>query len=220
MRVAKNKRGKGKKVAAGLAAAVLVAGVAVHETFEPAELFQAKDSVPRQSAQEQNPSSGRRFLAELDSYERISLADAIRSWFIHLPVVIKGTILLPLWAVGAVPTALATALSPLWGALLAFLLQTIFLLTLFCGVYKTVFPERKVRELFRKKNLKKIFLGAFTVTVVNALLTQLWTNWPAWRAVLLSVVGLGVVSILYKRICGGFRAPEPEIVRSRLVFDT
>lgn len=214
-----NKKGKGRKVAAGFAAATLVAGVAVHEAFEPADLLPDWGAGQDHIEQLEGSLAAGNVLGELESYERISLADAVRSWFIHLPAAVKGTILMPLWAIGALPAALATALSPLWGALASLVLQAVILLTVFCGVYKTVFPERKVRELFRKKNLKKIFLGALTVTVSNALLTILWTDWPAWRAVLLSGVGVAVVSILYKRICGAFHAPEPEVVRTSLVLE-
>ena len=215
----KHKSRKKKLAAAGVAAVVLATGMAVNEGFDPQDLLQSSDGSDRSAVREQTRYTGQRTVAELESYERISLADAARSWFIRLPVAVKGTILLPLWAIGAIPVALASAFSPLGWALLALALQVIVLIVLFCGVYKLVFPQRKVRELFRKKNLKRLFLGALTVTLANILLTQLWTDWPVWRSLLLSVVGLAVLCVLYKRICGAFRAPEPDVVRTRLVAE-
>ena len=58
------------------------------------------------------------------------------------------------------------------------------------------------------------------MTLANILLTQLWTDWPVWRALLLAVVGLAVLCVLYKRICGAFKAPEPEVVSTRLVAES
>ena len=198
---------------------LLAAGVTVNEAFDPKELLQSKDTLARPKVQEQVRMAAEQSVAE-ESYERLSLADAARGWFIRLPVAVKGTILLPLWAIGAIPVALASALSPLRWALLSLALQVAVLLVLFGIVYKLIFPQRKVRELFKKKNLARLFLGALTVTAANILLTQLWTDWPVWRAVLLALVGLAVVCVLYKRICGAFKAPAPEVVKTRLVVES
>ncbi len=217
-RTDKQKKSRKKKIAAGIAGMLLAAGVTVNEAFDPKELMQ-KAPADRNPIQEQAAVAQARQVIQAESYERISLADAVRGWFIRLPVAVKGTILLPLWAIGAIPVALASALSPLRWAVLTLALQVAILIALFCGVYKLVFPHRKVRELFRRKNLRWLFLGALTVTLANILLTRLWTDWPIWRAVILALVGLAVLCVLYKRICGAFKAPEPEVVKTRLVVD-
>ena len=217
-RTDKQKKSRKKKIAAGIAGMLLAAGVTVNEAFDPKELMQ-KAPADRNPIQEQAAAAQARQVIQAESYERISLADAVRGWFIRLPVAVKGTILLPLWAIGAIPVALASALSPLRWAVLTLALQVAILIALFCGVYKLVFPHRKVRELFRRKNLRWLFLGALTVTLANILLTRLWTDWPIWRAVILALVGLAVLCVLYKRICGAFKAPEPEVVKTRLVVD-
>ena len=218
-RTDRQKKSRKKKIAAGIAGMLLAAGVTVNEAFDPKELMQ-KAPADRNPIQEQAAAAQARQVIQAESYERISLADAVRGWFIRLPVAVKGTILLPLWAIGAIPVALASALSPLRWAVLTLALQVAILIALFCGVYKLVFPHRKVRELFRRKNLRWLFLGALTVTLANILLTRLWTDWPIWRAVILALVGLAVLCVLYKRICGAFKAPEPEVVKTRLVVDS
>lgn len=212
---------KKKKAAVGAAAAVvaLASGLAVHQAFEPAELLHNVDD-PAKYAQtiQTYRTAADAPLAELGSYERMTLADAVRGRIIRLPVAVKSAVLLPLWCLGAIPAALGTALAPLWGVLLGLLIQLGILLGLFCVIYKLLFPKRKLRELFRKKNLKWLLLGAVTVTAANVLLAQLWTGWPVLRAVLLGLAGFGILCLLWKRLCGAFCAPKPETVRTTLVM--
>ena len=105
------------------------------------------------------------------------------------------------------------------GALAELAVQTGVLAGLFCLVYKLLFPRGKVRRLFRRRNLKWLFLGAFTVTAANALLCQLWPDWPALRALLLTAAGFGVLCLLWRRLCGRLRAPTPRTVRTELTMD-
>ncbi len=208
-----------KKVAAGVAAVILAAGVGVNRAFEPAELVHSADDLARHTQYVPVRLAGEDPLGRLEDYERISLPDAVRGWFIRLPVAVKSVLLLPLWAVGAIPSALLTALGPVWGSLLGFLAQMAVLAGLFCLVYKLLFPHRKVRELFRKKNLKWLLLGAMTLTAANLVLTQLWTGWPLLRTALLTGVGALVLGLLWKRLCGAFKAPEPDVVHTRLMLE-
>ncbi len=208
-----------KRAAAGVAAVVVAAGIGTRASFRADELIHSADYLAAHTQYAPVRAAEGRTLAELESFERMSAADALRARIIRLPVAVKGTLLLPLWALGALPMALGTALSPLWGALLGLAVQVGLLLGLFCLVYKLLFPKKKLRELLRRRNLKWLFVGAVTVTAANAALTQLWTGWPVLRAAALSLVGLGVLCLLWKRLCGAFKAPEPETVRTRLVMD-
>ena len=208
-----------KRIAAGVAAVILAAGVGTNRAFEATELIHSADYLARHTEKVPVRLAGEDPLAQLEDYERISLGDAVRAWFIRLPVAVKSAVLLPLWALGAAPAALLTALGPVWGAVLGFLLQMAALVGLFCLVYKLLFPHRKVRELFRKKNLKWLLLGAMTLTAANLVLTQLWTGWPLLRTALLTGVGALVLGLLWKRLCGAFKAPEPDVVHTRLMLE-
>lgn len=211
---------KKAKAAVGVAAAVLAVGTAVNVAFEPSELIhRADDPASHTQFTQIARAEGETVLASYSEEERISLGDALRGWFIRLPVSVKSAILLPLWAVGALPAALATALSPLWVQLLGLLLQAGILFGLFCGMYKLLFPRRKVRDVFRKKNRRLIFAGALVITAVNVLLGQLWAGWPVLRALLVAGVGFGALCLLYKRICGKFKAPGPDVVKTKLVLE-
>ena len=215
----KKTKKKKKMIVAGAAAVILAAGAGVHDQFELVDLLQDLDGDSPTTIHEHAPSAYNNVLAELGSSERLSLADAIRGWFIRLPVAVKAVLLLPLWALGALPAALLPVLAPVWDLLSGLGLQLAVLAGVFCLVYKLLFPHKRVRDLFRKKNLKWLFLGAVTVTATDVVLAQLWTGWPVVRVLMLLAVGGGVLGLLWKRLCGRFKAPEPDVVTTRLVME-
>lgn len=211
----------GKKLAAAAAAAVvLTAGTAVHERFRADELLKSPDSGTPVEAFEQTDAAGPTVIAELPEEERkLSRSDAVRSRILRLPAWIKTVFLLPLWAVGSLPAALAPVLGPVWNALLAFAVQAAVLIGLFCLAYKLLFPKRKVRELFRRKNLRWLLLGAVVLTAADMVLAMVWPQWNTVRTLLMLAVGFGVLWLLWRRLRGAFHASEPETVKTRLVMD-
>ena len=106
---------------------------------------------------------------------------------------IKALFLLPLWALGAIPVAIGTGivsgLAPIWGQILSFVLQAAVLVGVFCGVYKLVFPNRKLTELFKKKNRRWLLLGAVAVTGLNFILSAAWPGWSILRVILMTAGG-------------------------------
>ena len=211
---------KKTKVAAGVAAAVVAAGTAVNVAFDPQELIHSADYLSGHTQIVQAAKqSGETVLATYPDEEHISLADAARGWFIRLPVALKAAILLPLWGVGALPAAIGTALAPVWAQVLGFLAQAGILVGLFCGVYKLLFPGKKLKDLFKRKNLRLLFAGALVITAVNVLLGQLWAGWPVLRTVLVAAAGFGVLCLLWKRLCGKFKAPQPDVVKTQMVLE-
>lgn len=209
-----------KKVKAGVAAAVVAAGVGVNQVFEPSELTHDVTE-PAHTQIEENvlTQPEETVVAAYTEERRMGRADRARAWFLRLPTAVKAAVLLPLWCIGAVPAALITALTPFWRALLGLGLHAAVLAGLFALVYKLLFPQKKLRELFRKRNLKWLALGAMLLTAVNVLLGQLWAGWPVLRAVLLLAAGFLILWLLYKRLCGALRPPEPEKVRTELKLE-
>ncbi len=214
----KKRTGRGRKIAAG-AAAVLAAGAAVNGAVDLDELLPHDRTRPVGEAFAPARAQERVVLAELPDSEWLSLSDSLRARFLRLPQWVKTTVLLPLWAIGTLPAALFGALGPVWSALLGLILQAGVLTGLFVLVYKLLFPNRKVRELFRKRNLKWLFLGAVTLTAADLVLTQLWTGWPVLRVALLAGAGFGVLWLLWKRLCGKLPGPTAARVKNRLVMD-
>ena len=210
---------KKKKLAAGMAAVTLAAGVGVHNSCTLDELLQKGEIPVSQIEQAPEYLEPTEVLAEAVETERMSRRDQLRARFIRRSGPVKSACLLPLWAVGAIPSALLTATGPVWTLLGGFFIQFGVLAGVFALAFKLLFPHKKLRELFRRKNWKWLFLGAFTVAAANILLTELWGDWPLVRALVLTAVGFGILALLWKRLCGGFAPPEPVTVRTRLVME-
>lgn len=204
-----------KKTAAivSLGAAVLGLGAGVNASFTSEQLLHSADYLREQGEAD--------YTIHYTETAELSRADQLRAAIIRLPVAVKALILLPLWAIGAIPVAVVTALaaSPIWGSLLGFVLQGAVLLGVFCVVYKLLFPNKKLKELFKKKNLKWLFAGAGGIVAADWVLTQVWTGWNALRIILMLAVGFGVLCLLWHRICGKFKAPKPEPVETKLVLE-
>lgn len=209
-----------KKVAAGVAAATLAVGMGVYDNCTLDELLQQGEIPASHIEQAPDFLEPTNVLAETEEPERMSRRDMLRAGFIRRPAAVKAACLLPLWAIGAIPSALLTAAGPLWSAFGGFFLQFGLLAGVFALAFKALFPKKKLRELFRRKNWKWLFLGAFTVTVVNIALAELWSGWPVARSLALAAVGFVSLALLWKRLCGALAPPEPGTVKTRLVMDS
>ncbi len=211
-----------KKLAAGVAVTVAVASVATNLAFQPDELLHDHAYLENHTRTIQEGELGEAEI-EYTEPEDLSKTDTLRAKLIKLPVPVKALLLMPLWLIGALPVAIVTgavsALAPFWGHLVGFLLQAAVLLGVFCAVYKLVFPHRKVRELFQKKNRRWLLLGAFGVAGVNLVLGFAWSGWPLVKIVLLAVCGFGILGLLWHRICGGLKGPEPGVVHTKLKLE-
>lgn len=215
----KGGRRMNKKIAAGVAATVAAASIATNMLVEPEELVHSAEYLAaRTQAVAVEPEGDYDITVEEEAEK--TRADAVRAWIIRLPVVVKAVFLLPLWALGAIPvtigTAVFTAMAPIWAQICGALLQIALLIGAFCLGYKLVFPKKKVRDLFKKRNFKWLFLGAGTVTMANFVLTTAWTGWPVLRAAIMTVVGFGALCLLWHRIAGKIKPDEPNVVTTRL----
>lgn len=211
-----------KKIVAGVAAAVAAASVATNVLVEPEELVHSAEYLANRTQAVVVEPDGDYDITVEEPVEK-SRVDQVREWIIRLPVVVKAVFLLPLWALGAIPvtigTAVFSAMAPIWAQICGSLLQIAALIGAFCLGYKLVFPKKKVRDLFKKKNFKWLFLGAGTVTMANFVLTTAWTGWPVLRALIMSVVGLGALCLLWHRVVGKIKPSEPNVVTTRLKLE-
>jgi len=212
-----------KKIAAGVAATVAAASIATNLAFEPDELVHSAaylDSHTRIMQASQLPDME----IEYTEPEEPTRQDQLRTWLLKLPVPVKALFLLPLWALGAIPVAIGTAalsaVAPVWAHILSFLLNAGILFGVFCAVYKLLFPNRKISELFKnKKNRRWLLFGVVAVTGADLVLAQFWSGWSFVRVIVLAGVGFGVLCLLWKRICGKLKPPEPGIVRTKLKLE-
>lgn len=204
-----------KKTAAivSLSAAVLGLGVGVNTSFSSDELLHNTEYLHEHGEAD--------YSILYTEMGELSRADRIRAAIIRLPVAVKALLLLPLWALGAIPVGLVTALigSPIVSALAGFVLQAGVLIGVFCVVYKLLFPNKKLRDLFKKKNLKWLLLGAGGVVAGNWVLSEIWPAWTFLRVTLMLCAGGGILALLWVRICGKFKAPEPQPVETKLILE-
>lgn len=208
-----------KKIAAGVAVTIAAASIATNLLVDAEELVHSAEYLNTHTrAVAMEPAVD--YDITVEEEEEKTRVDAVREWIIRLPVVIKTLLFLPLWALGAIPvtigTAVFSAMAPIWSQIVGVLLQAAVLIGAFAGIYKLVFPKRKVRELFKKRNFKWLLLGAGTVCMANFVLTTAWTGWPILRAVVMTVVGFGVLCLLWYRICHKLKADAPAKVQTRL----
>lgn len=191
-------------------AAVLSLGAGVNQNFEAEELLR--------SAAYLEQSGEADYALHYTEEGELSRADRLRAAVIRLPVAVKALLLLPLWALGAIPVSLVTALagSSVVSAIGGFVLQAAVLTGVFCVVYKLLFPHKKIKNLFRKRNIKWLLAGSGAAVGVNWVLSEIWTGWAFLRVILFLAAGFGILCLLYKRICGRFKAPEPEPVETTL----
>ena len=207
-----------KKIAAGVAATVAAASIATNLLVEPEELVHSAEYLARTQAVAVAPDVDTDITVEEEAEK--TRADVVRAWIIRLPVAVKTLLFLPLWALGAIPvtlgTAVFTAMAPIWVQVCGALLQIALLIGAFGLGYKLVFPKKKVRELFKKKNFKWLLLGSCMVTMANFVLTTAWTGWPILRAAIMAVVGFGALYLLWHRIAKKVKPDEPNVVTTRL----
>lgn len=211
-----------KKLAAGVAATIAAASIATNLLVDAEELVHSAEYVNTHTRAVAMDDATEFSITVEEEAEKTRL-DMIRGWIISLPVVVKAVFLLPLWALGAIPVALGTAAftaaAPIWSQILGVILQAGILVGVFAAGYKLLFPNRKVKDLFRKRNFRWLALGAGAVSVANVVLSMAWTGWPMIRAIAMTVVGFGVLCLLWHRLAHKMKPEEPKKVKTKLMLE-
>ena len=213
-----------RKFTVGIIGTVAAAGIATNVLVDPEDLVRTAEALEDRTRIETDGGTGDYAVSYAEN-GKLTGTDAVRDWIIRLPLAVKAVILLPLWALGAIPvaigTGIASALAPVWGQIAGFFMQTAVLLAVFCAVYKLLFPQMPIRELVKRKNLTWLVLGAGGVVGANLVLSEVWTQWTAWRAVLLAAAGFGILCLLWHRICRKLPGPKaaPKVTRLELSYD-
>lgn len=211
-----------KKVAAGVAATIAAASIATNLLVDAEELVHSAEylnSHTRAVAMD----DGIEIAITVEEEAEKTRVELLRERIIRLPVAVKAVFLLPLWALGAIPVTLGTAafgvIAPIWSQILGVLLQAGILTGVFTAAYKLLFPKRKVKDLFKKRNFRWLALSAGAVSVANVVLTTAWTGWPLVRAIAMTVVGFGVLCLLWHRLAHKVKPEEPKKVKTKLMLE-
>lgn len=130
----------------------------------------------------------------------------LRGLFLAEPSILRGVILLPFWAAGkALLTLLSllfTALSPVWQVLLVVLFNALLLFGLFALVYKLLFPNKRLRDLFTKRNILLLAAGSLMLSAADAVLRAFWEEYRPVSVAVKLILALVVLSLLCWRIFG------------------
>ena len=129
-------------------------------------------------------------------------------------------VILPLWALGFGIITVATALwsgvlSPILGKLLGWVLLLAALAAAFVLAAKTVFPDLKIKDLLKKRNLLGLLIAAGLLALADILLPLFWADYARIEAIVRAVgifliLGLSVGSFCLREHKRRKALPEPE----------
>ena len=191
----------GKKAVTAVVCAVAAAALAIGSLADsPDELFTGST----QSAQVIASKAEVADTAEPE--KKPTLRDRLRRLFLAQPSVVRGVVLLPFWAVGKalilLLSALFTALSPVLQVILGVLLNALLLFGVFALVFKLLFPNKRLRDFFTKRNIILLATGAILLSVTDTVLRIFWEDYRPVSIVVKLVAGLIVLALLSWRIFG------------------
>lgn len=160
----------------------------------------------------------------LDEYEELEGMDRVRAWMLKMPLAVRAAVLLPLWVVGEVGFAVLSALSAAAMTvpgqfLLSLAVQLGILVGIFALTWKLMAPKTPLREIFSNKRFPWLAIGALLVAVADLGLGIVFEHWTLIRMALMAMVGYGVLSLLWARICHGFTAPLRRRKKLQYTFD-
>lgn len=147
------------------------------------------------------------------AWERLRVR--LRDIFFAQPSVVRGLILLPFWSIGQlllmILSALFGALSPLWQALIGVLLNALLVFGLFSSGYKLLFPNKKLRDFFTKRNVVLLSTASILLAIADAVLRAYMDGYGPVSLAIKLAVGLFLLVLLSWRIYGK-RKPRPASV--------
>jgi hypothetical protein len=141
-----------------------------------------------------------------------TLRDRLRRLFLAQPSAVRGIVLLPLWAAGKallwLLSTLFTAMSPVLQAILGVLLNAALLFGVFALVYKLLFPDKRLRDLFTRRNVILLVSGAILLAGADTVLRIFWEDYRPISIAIKLTAALLVLALLSWRIFGKRKAKE------------
>lgn len=204
-----------KRAAAGLAGFAAGIGILLGGLFDTADdLFpdeerradraEASGSVLRETA-----ASG---VTHIPLPAELTRMDRLRLWIWNLPAFVRAAVLLPCWAIGrgviALVKLLTAAISPIAAVFVEFLLQALVLFGLFILLYRLLFPNGKLKDLFQKGRWLWLLGGALLLTAADRVLLYALEDWLWIRILIGAAAALLVIMLVWNRLFRKHAAPE------------
>ena len=192
-----------RKIAGGTAAGVMAAGLFVNGLFEnPSDLMSSPSSMNQPAVVEtidlDVPPDD---VDDKNKKAKEGTASKVRQWIQNLPVVVKAVVGVPLWVIGWALMQVFTLvfgklLSPVLGTVLKWVLGFVILAAIFVLIMKWIFPDAKVKEILRPKNLLGLGIGVVILFAIDLLTPIFWGDFSKWRWLILIVGGLLLLVIM------------------------
>ena len=208
-----NEASSGKKIRNAVTKAavgtVAAASVLTGSLFDdPGEILSGENPDPDSP---QPVLSESRYPGQIQAPAAPSAKDRLRGFFLRSPSAIRALVLLPLWCAGTAILSLSglliQALAPVWKILLMFILEAGLLFGLFAFVYHLIFPNRPVRNLFKKENLFPLLFSAAFLAATDYILSRYFEQYHMISG--LVKVGLGFL-VLFFLCCRFFRTKRSD----------
>lgn len=188
-------------------AAAVAAGTAAAAAMTVGSLFNTADELLGGAEAEAAIATQTAIVERQEAPARLQRpAERLRTFFLRQNAVVRGVLLLPLWAAGKglimALSLLWTALSPYWSVILGALANALLLAALFAFAYKALFPEARLGDLLKRKRWLWLLGGALLLAAADAVMKAYWPDYRPIRIFIMLFCGLVVLCTLSFRIFG------------------
>ena len=195
---------KKQAAAVSLASVIAASGAAIDGAFDnPQDILQNDHPEPAvlhlDSADGGDGDGAQDDKTKKQTAKKASLKENI----LALPLAVRVLFVIPLWAIGHVVTmaggALVTALSPLMGGVVHFLLLALVMLAVFTISAKLMFPDLPLRKILIRHTIKGVLIAAVCVFGIDFAMPLIWPDYTRWKVLILGAMTLAAVSLLVFR---------------------
>ena len=192
-----------RRVAGGTAAGVMAAGLLVNGLFEnPSDMMRRTNQALNQPAIVQTIDMDvDEDVADENKKNKTAPAKTggffagVRQWIMNLPTAVKAIVGVPLWAIGwvgmqALTLVFGKLLGPVWGTVLKWLIGFLILAAIFVIIMKMIFPNAKIKDILKPRNLLPLLIGAVILGLADILVPVFWADFVKWRWLILFGGGL------------------------------
>lgn len=197
-----------RKVAGGAAAGVMAAGLLVNGMFnDPEDMTKRTAEAMNQPAIVQvmdldaDDDNDEPETNEEETAAPGGIFARIKKWILDWPIVVKILIGVPLWAVGWTVSHLfgllfANILSPVLSVVLKWIIGFVILAIIFAIIMKLIFPDKKLKEILRPRNLLFLLLGAVILGAIDFVLGLSWPDYSKFKWILMFAGGIMVLAAI------------------------
>lgn len=204
---------RSRRAAATAVAAVTAGGVVMGGLFSsPDDLMNGPDGddapVPLVDTVSPDGGSGDGDLDDGDSGDsedenrrRGGLRSRARQWVWQLPAAVRALVGVPLWALGWLILAGASALwggvlSPVFGTVLGWVLTAAVLLGAFALTAKAMFPDLPLKKILNKRNFLGLLIGTAVLALAEAVVPLFWDDYGRIAQLVRALGSAGILGLM------------------------